>query len=299
MRWLIQAKSRQTISQHAPDNHQAKQGTPTMGGLIILFGFMVATIAMIVAEPTLSPVLMVPLILAVGYGFIGVLDDFIVPRMKPGSRGLGWVPKLVLQIGIGAIALWVEPQFRDPIRFGIALFILLFYSNAYNFSDGLDGLSGSLGILIAIGIALASFFFSVQSVTAVCLAMIGATIIFLFYNAPPAKVFMGDAGALPIGAILGWGITKFLMQGESIIAMDQRFLAMLVLSVVMVAELVPPPLQIFSVKVFKRKLFPYTPIHHAFEKAGKPETRVMFGFVLVQLVALTFEFMILRFWEYR
>jgi phospho-N-acetylmuramoyl-pentapeptide-transferase len=134
-------------------------------------------------------------------------------------------------------------------------------------------------------------------------ALCGGIIPFLFLNAPPARVFMGDFGSLPIGAVLGF-LTAFLagqFSGSTVfpavgivgspapefwIGNDSRsYLPLALLGFVMAAELIPVPIQIASVKLFKRKVFPFTPIHHAFERAGWKETRVVWSFILVQLLA--------------
>lgn len=298
---LVRLKSRQTVSQYAPEGHQVKQGTPTMGGLIIVLGVLVA------AFMTPGHSMGETLILLLGFAAIGFLDDFVVPRLT-GKRGLGWKQKIAMQLlaagGAGMLA-------YGPLnweRLFLYVFLVLFFSNAYNFSDGLDGLAGSLGILFFVGVAgivLAVGYASGAGIIA--MAIVGATIPFLFLNAPPAKVFMGDVGSLPIGALMGGMIYALLLPVGKAGMFDPAsewfngralevsgflgmnvvpvvVVALLVLSLMMVAELVPVPMQVASVKLFKRRIFPYTPIHHAFEKAGWPETRVVARFVLVQLI---------------
>lgn len=320
-RLLVAAKSRQTISQFAPEGHQVKQGTPTMGGLIVLVGIVCGVGFLASAFATIRPWALSGLVLAVGFGLIGFVDDFVVPRMVKGSRGLGWKQKLLMQIL--ATVLGVAPLFggQDWTSVGVAVFVILFFSNAYNFSDGLDALAGTILLAFCAGVLgigmLTGNTFAVQT----SLILMCAVIPFLFLNAPPARVFMGDVGSLPIGALLGlivislWsfrmtgvseakptmllpGFTVFdpiveasryhyyyISPEASSVVPFVKMLPLLVLSVVMIAELVPGPLQILSVKLRKKKLFPYTPIHHAFEKAGWPETRVTFMFALIQLIA--------------
>ncbi len=267
MRLLISLKSRQTIHKDAPETHQLKAGTPTMGGLMVLLG-TAAGLIIVQSWATLT--------LLVGFGLIGFTDDYIVPRMMSGKRGLGWMPKLAMQVLFGIAALWQLNL--APWALGTGLFFILFFTNAYNFADGLDGLAGLLGIFMALTI----FMIHPSSVP---LALLGGLIVFLFYNAPPAKVFMGDVGALAIGAVFGLLFMQATLPNSGSFLeyiLSRRFWIMAIWSLVMIAELLPVPLQIFSVKVFKKKLFPYTPIHHAFEKAGWPETRVTFMFTMVQ-----------------
>ncbi len=279
LRLLIALKSQQTIHKDAPATHQVKAGTPTMGGIIILIGAIAGlAVSMFHGDKQALPAML----LLIGFGIIGFVDDFVVPRMMAGKRGLGWMPKLAMQAVFGLGALYLSQPGLPGWALGTGLFFILFFTNAYNFSDGLDGLAGMLGLFLAIG------FYLIQP-GAAPLALIAGTIVFLYYNAPPARVFMGDVGALAIGAVFGLLFFERTYSAE----LTPTFTAYLsrdafwygaILSLVMIVELVPGPIQIFSVKVFKRKVFPYTPIHHAWEKAGWPETRVMFMFVMAQAV---------------
>lgn len=278
-RLLLGLESRQTVSPYAPEGHQAKQGTPTMGGLIVLVGILAGLVFLNAREQT--PGLAVVGLLALSFAAIGLLDDFVVPRIRPGVRGLGWKEKLAMQLLAATGALALDPNWRSPGAMAIGVFVVLFYSNAYNFSDGLDGLAGSLGVLLCAGFAVLA-----PGAAPVALVVAAGLVVFLFLNAPPARVFMGDVGSLPIGAIFGYLALSAVLFPTSL-AVDTTALAAIgVLSLVMIVELVPVPLQIFWVKVFKRRLFSYTPIHHAFEKQGWPESRVVWMFVLVQLVLL-------------
>jgi phospho-N-acetylmuramoyl-pentapeptide-transferase len=232
------------------------------------------------------------LVVFIGFALIGFIDDFVIPRMMPGKRGLGWKQKLLMQIALGLIAAWLLTGEVVSVGSALTLFTVLFFANAYNFADGLDALAGTLLISLAIGLAAigdARFYNTLQAPA--MMALVGAVIPFLFLNAPPAKLFMGDVGSLPIGALLGLAVSwiAFVPPPETAPVAVQPaliLLALLILSLVMVAELLPPPMQIFWVKVFKKRLFPYTPIHHAFEKAGWKETRVVAMFALVQFVLM-------------
>lgn len=276
LKLLIAMKSRQTVSQHL-EGHQVKQGTPTMGGLIILAG-AIPTLFLFLGNTTEA-------LLLILFGFIGFADDFIVPKLMPGKRGLGWIPKLAMQVGAAVLALAMAGPLQQDPHLALRVLTILFFCNAYNFADGLDGLAGTLGLILLLGLCALS---DSTRDWAVPLALIGGILAFLFFNAPPAKVFMGDVGSLPIGALMGLLAAKISFTGpdfQSVLS-NPPFHAALVLSFLMFAELIPVPLQIFWVKVFKKRLFPFTPIHHAFEKAGWPETRVTMSFVLVQILCL-------------
>ena len=276
---LTSLKSNQTISTYAPEGHQVKAGTPTMGGIIIVLAFLVVGLFDQVSWRELA--------LVFGFGLIGFVDDFLVPRLF-NKRGLEWKQKIVLQLLIATVCLF-SGHFN--IYLLGAIVTVLFMSNAFNFSDGLDGLASSLAFWMFCGLFIISnvAFFGIpmlghkmqhgsQGVLIdLNLILLGSLIPFAYLNVPKAKVFMGDVGSLPIGALFGFELVNIVR------LVPQYSVALIVLSIPMILELVPVPLQIFSVKVFKRKLFPFTPIHHAFEKAGWPETSVTALFAVVQL----------------
>jgi phospho-N-acetylmuramoyl-pentapeptide-transferase len=295
---LLAMKSRQTVSQHAPEGHQIKQGTPTMGGLIPLAGILTMSLWRFFSKEGLDATHWwhAAIALSFGFGAIGFVDDYVVPRLIKGSRGLGWKQKIVMQFAFAGLGAWLMLGAVDW-RFWITVFVILFYSNAFNFADGLDGLASTLLLAIAGGLLGMSLMqFSDVTTAPLMAGMCGAIIPFLYLNAPPAKVFMGDVGSLPIGALLGAACCSIAFSrpnGDGTLwGFDvDRIVGVKVISIIMAFELIPVPLQIFSVKVFKKKLFPYTPIHHAFEKAGWKETRVVAMFALTQfllcLLALT------------
>jgi phospho-N-acetylmuramoyl-pentapeptide-transferase len=274
-RLLLRTNSRQTISEHVQE-HAHKQGTPTMGGLIILVGFFAG------AMYTMGRQAIVPLLLTAAYALIGFVDDFVVPRLMQGKRGLGWKQKLILQIVLTYGILRVGTA--DLTLIGLGIFLVLFFSNAYNFSDGLDALAGSLGVILAISLGVLSVLSGKASFTpALMAALVGGFVPFLWFNAPPAKVFMGDVGALAIGALLGYTFLEVPARSVAL-APVLMLVPLTILAIVMIAELVPVPLQVASVKLRGKRLFPRTPIHHSFQMAGWPETRVVWMFTLVQFV---------------
>jgi phospho-N-acetylmuramoyl-pentapeptide-transferase len=293
---LIGLKSRQVVSQYVPE-HSQKQGTPTMGGLIVVFGalFGLVAVACSAGLPAVWPNLAQPfpggstawpidskilflwpyLVLLVGYAAIGFLDDFVVPRVLSGKRGLGWKQKLGLEILIAALAMAYYPGATISACV-VRVFVILFFSNAYNFLDGMDGLAGGVGIFLLIGLAMLDR--GQTMVTYCALVLIGGIVPFLALNAPPAKVFMGDVGSLPIGAWIGVMVLQLAASATA------NPISLVLISLVLVVELVPVPLQIASVKLRKKRLFMMTPIHHGFEKKGIAETRVVWGFILCQLM---------------
>lgn len=277
LKTLIALKSRQTIYDLAPQTHQKKQGTPTMGGLIILAGLVVALLATTGDWPKALWIL--------GFALIGFADDYIVPKLVKGKRGLGWKQKIVAQVILAVLAAKVFNIPWQPLPVALTAFLVLFFCNAYNFADGLDGLAGSLGILLCFGFIVLSAISGRFENLALLGAMAGAFVPFLFLNAPPAKVFMGDVGSLPIGATLGAISAATLMSpaGGPFYWNLEMFIPVLLISIVMIAELVPVPMQVGFYKLTKKRLFPMTPIHHSFEVKGWPESRVVWSFILAQL----------------
>lgn len=284
-RWL-RATVKQKIDPHAPEGHQLKQGTPTMGGLIVLGGALASMLLspMVVNMPSTAAQGMTPLLLLLlGFGVVGFIDDFVVPRMPAGKRGLGWKQKLLMEIAVAAGAM-ATGQSQEVWAIAVGTFLILFFSNAYNFSDGLDGLAGSLWIGLAVGILLMS---PGPAVAIAVIAILGGVVTFLFLNAPPAKVFMGDVGSLPLGAMLGYAVFTILFSAapSSFALNPSALVPVAILSFIMMAELLPVPMQVAYFKATKgKRLFPMTPIHHAFERKGWQETKVVWTFALVQLL---------------
>lgn len=305
---LLALKSRQTVSEFAPEGHQKKQGTPTMGGLIIVFGVFAWWFLTLSGsdgghrDAQLWKWLWSCFVLLIGFAGIGFVDDFVVPRLIAGKRGLGWKQKILMQVVLAVLATGLLLGWNVDIRSALYVFLILFCANAYNFLDGLDALAGSVLIALCGGLMVLSSSAPMGAgVGSLLIVLIGATIPFLYLNAPPAKIFMGDVGSLPIGALLGlvfstlmwpsvagWTFyTPYSTMSEMTSGggfNSLMILPLLVVGFVLVAELIPVPLQIFWVKVFKRKLFIYTPIHHAFEKKGWAESRVVWTFLLSQIL---------------
>ena len=293
MALLLRLRSRQIVSQFVAE-HAHKQGTPTMGGLIIITGLVGA---LLVGATWLGTVAIQLVIFVIGFAAIGFFDDFVVPRMYPGKRGLGWIQKLGLQFFVAAVTLMPFQLKFDPIQLAITVLVVLFYANAYNFADGLDWLAGS--ILFAYGIGLFGIVGTLGAtpIQWVILATLGAAVPFMVLNRPKARVFMGDVGSMPIGGLLGlltltavWPSVALSLSAVNPTYISSKHIYVeligpaLILSLMMVAELVPVPIQILSVKLRKKRVFPATPIHHAFQRAGMKETRVVFWFFFAQVI---------------
>jgi phospho-N-acetylmuramoyl-pentapeptide-transferase len=289
MSLLLRLRSRQTVSQFVQE-HAHKQGTPTMGGLIIVTG-LVGTL--LIGART-SPVLCAELVVfIVGFAAIGFFDDWVIPRMFPGKRGLGWTQKLGLQFFTAIVTLLPFARTFDPVSLAVAVLVVLFFANAYNFADGLDWLAGSILFAFGFGIFGLNHWSDRSTICYVMAATLGAAVPFMVLNRPKAKVFMGDVGSMAIGALLGLIVMAMVWPSvapqladipNATSSFDSRILIpVILLSLVMMAELVPVPLQILSVKLRGKRLFPCTPIHHAYQRAGMKETRVVAWFFAAQL----------------
>lgn len=303
--------AKQNVSENAPAAHAGKQGTPTMGGLMFLFPFVPTILGVLVAdgfgrhEPALLPVFL----MTVGCALIGFGDDYMSKRR---GKNLGMTPlqKLIAQIVVcGAFVFWlartaqpittqvqvlpptltglVPTGWLSPIDLGllyypIALLFLVGLSNATNFTDGLDGLAGGVTVVIALTLT-ALFRLWRPELGLFTVALAGGLAGFLWWNAHPAKVFMGDTGSLPVGAALA---------GAAIAGKQE--MALIVVSLVCWAELISVMVQVSVFKWRKRRrgiefaranrVFRRTPLHHHFEEMGIKETAVVSRFWLAAVV---------------
>ena len=289
LKLLAMLKSRQTVSAFVPE-HAKKQGTPTMGGLIILAGAITGIVGLGIYR---FPQAWSYLLLLLGFGAIGFVDDYVVPKLMKGKRGLGWKQKLAMQIVLAGVVLYLE-GIKAPGSIALGVFLILFFSNAYNFADGLDALAGSIGVFLFLGLAAIGCIEGQTFVPAICLCLVGGFVPFLMLNAPPAKVFMGDVGALPIGATIG---LLYMDSMSKVTDMPALWLGLAVLSIMMMAELIPVPLQVASVKLTGKRIFLKTPIHHGFETRGWPETRIVWRFAMVQLICSALAVTIVGIWS--
>ncbi|MCI8799825.1 phospho-N-acetylmuramoyl-pentapeptide-transferase [Acetatifactor muris] len=280
LRWL---KCGQTVRDDGPAAHLKKSGTPTMGGILILAS--VAATSVIFAEdyPRIAPVLF----LTVGFGLIGLMDDYIKVVCRR-SLGLTAWQKLLGQLSVTGIFAWYLIRYTDVslamkipcfpgryLDFGvwnipILFFIVLGTANGTNFTDGLDGLAGSVTLMVAV-------FFSVvalgtaSGIEPVTCAAAGALLGFLLFNVHPAQVFMGDTGSLALGGFVAG--CAYMMQMPLYIA---------IVGVIYLAEVFSVILQVSFYKVSGgRRLFKMAPLHHHFELCGWSETRITALFTII------------------
>ncbi len=280
--------------------HEGKRGTPTMGGILILIPVVVITlglnVAALIQEGLTGQSILIPLIVLVTFGFLGGVDDWEGIQKSRGNIGEGISPraKFGAQLFLsGTIAVVMSqgnvqysnsiliPLIPDPIDIpavlwiGIAVFTMIATSNAVNLTDGLDGLAG---IITASAFAAYGLIAALQEqafLAQFCFIMVGSCFGFLWYNAHPAQLFMGDTGSLALGAALG---TTALMTGQ--------WLLLPLIAVIPVAETLSVMIQVSYFKYTGgKRFFRMAPIHHHFEKVGWSETQVVQRFWLVGILA--------------
>ena len=263
-------------------SHQVKNGTPTMGGLIILIAITVTSLIFVRDYPQIMPILFVTL----GFGIIGFLDDYLKVVLKRSDGLLAWQKMLceILVTGVFAVYMvWAEVPMTMLIPFsggkylnlGWLAFPVMFLAvigtvNGVNFTDGLDGLASSVTILVATFFAVVAIG-SASGVAPVTCAVVGALLGFLLFNVYPASVFMGDTGSLALGGFVA--ATAYMLQMPIFI---------LIVGMIYWIEILSVMLQVGYFKLTHgKRIFKMAPIHHHFELCGWAETRVVAVFSIV------------------
>lgn len=295
--FLHKIKFGQTIREVGPSWHKNKQGTPTMGGIMFIIGSSVAAVICIAflwlnggAETQLMFVKVVAgALMAVGFGIVGFLDDYISIK-KHRNLGLTEIQKLILQfIIVGAYLLSVAfaggttetvIPFLGSVDLGFFYYILaavfiVGMVNAVNFTDGIDGLNTSVTLVVALVFSVIAMLLNRVGLSLYAAAIVGAMIGFLFWNANPAKVFMGDTGSLFLGGAvcaLAFGV-------------DMPILLILI-GIIYIVEILSVVLQVTYFKISHgKRIFKMAPIHHHFEMCGWNENKICFVFSGVTLLA--------------
>ena len=295
--FLHKIKFGQTIREVGPSWHKNKQGTPTMGGVMFIIGSSVAAVICIAflwlnggAETQLMLVKVVAgALMALGFGIVGFLDDYISIK-KHRNLGLTEIQKLILQfIIVGAYLLSVALAggttetvipFLGSVDLGFFYYILaavfiVGMVNAVNFTDGIDGLNTSVTLVVALVFSVIAMLLNRVGLSLYAAAIVGAMIGFLFWNANPAKVFMGDTGSLFLGGAvcaLAFGV-------------DMPILLILI-GIIYIVEILSVVLQVTYFKISHgKRIFKMAPIHHHFEMCGWNENKICFVFSGVTLPA--------------
>ena len=283
---LHKLKFGQSIREEGPKSHQAKSGTPTMGGIMIILGITLGTLA---AAPW-TPEVLLAVFIMLGHFVLGFLDDYI-KVVKKRNLGLKARQKLAGQILIACVTMYVAtqvlgidtdiwiPGLDENVSLGalyypLVLFVLVGTSNAVNLTDGLDGLAAGTVAIAASAFAVVSVLTGHGDLAYLCVAMAAACLAFLRFNAHPAKVFMGDTGSLALGGALA--AVGILTHTEILLA---------VIGFVFVCEALSVIIQVISFQTTGKRVFRMSPIHHHFELGGWSEWKVVTVFWCVGLIA--------------
>ncbi|MDC3416481.1 phospho-N-acetylmuramoyl-pentapeptide-transferase [Aquibacillus salsiterrae] len=289
--FLRRLKFGQSIREEGPKSHMKKMGTPTMGGVMILFSVVVTTVIM-TGKFNPNPIsfeIFLLLFVLIGYGVLGFLDDFIKVALKR-NLGLTSAQKMIGQIIIALVFYFILRQNDFPTYIQIPgtsiqwdlgywyaafiIFMLVGASNAVNLTDGLDGLlAGTAAIAFGAFGILAWYGFPQFEITIFSLSVVGALLGFLVFNAHPAKVFMGDTGSLALGGAIA-----------AVAILTKLEFLLIIIGGVFVLETLSVIIQVISFKTTGKRVFKMSPLHHHYELMGWSEWRVVSTFWLVGLI---------------
>ena len=277
-----------------PESHLKKQGTPTMGGIIIMLGIIVVTIGVYifyrVKEPALAQKLIPLLVLMIGFGLIGFIDDFkkLVLKntegLKPSFKMLGLLLVSVLFVlyliyGLNLGTSTYIPILKQTVEIPVfvyipfAILVILATTNAVNLTDGIDGLSSSVCTIIITSLTIMAIIFGINELVIFGAVVVGAVLAFLIFNIYPAKVFMGDTGSLFLGGVIS-GMALYLNVP----------LILIIIAFIPVLETISVILQVASFKLTGKRIFKMAPIHHHFELCGWKENHVVMIFSIITLM---------------
>lgn len=286
--FLRSLKFGQSIREEGPKSHQKKSGTPTMGGVMILIAIVISTLVMVGQFSVLSVEVYLLLLVTVGFGLLGFLDDFIKVVMKR-NLGLTSKQKLIGQLVVASIFYIVIKQLDYSTELAIpgtsvAIDIGIFYlpliiimlvgaSNAVNLTDGLDGLLAGTAAIAFGAYAVIAFGSGQIDIALFSAAVVGSVLGFLVFNAYPAKVFMGDTGSLALGGAIA-----------AVAILTKLEILLVIIGGVFVIETLSVIIQVISFKTRGKRIFKMSPLHHHYELSGWSEWRVVVTFWLVGLI---------------
>lgn len=282
---LAKFKFGQTVRDDGPQTHLQKNGTPTMGGVIMIIAILITGLT----RAKIDKDLLVGLICITGFGFVGFLDDFIKIKMKR-SLGLKAYQKIILQFALALFVAYYQYSaspsstqimvpFTDyvinlgPLYVPIMMFIIIGTVNAVNLTDGLDGLASGVTLIVSSFFMILATTIGNSDVAILAAATGGACLGFLGFNSYPAKVFMGDTGSMALGG----AVVSFAVLTNSVLLIP-------IVGGIYFAEAISVIIQVLSFKLTGKRVFKMAPIHHHFEQCGWPETRVVFIFWITTVV---------------
>jgi len=299
--WLrVRQGKGQPIRDDGPASHMAKRGTPTMGGLMILTSL---TVSMLLWMDFGNRYLWACLLITVGFGVIGFLDDYDKIK-KRHHQGVSGRVRLLAEFVVAGLGCWIIswgagtelyiPFYNGPVidlgpfYIFFAAFVVVAFGNAVNLTDGLDGLATMPVIIASLAFLAISYLagnavfasylgiphvLGVGDLTVLCSAIVGAGLAFLWFNAPPAAVFMGDTGSLALGGALG-----------AIAVATQHEIVLGIIGGLFVVEALSVIIQVFVYKRTGKRVFRMAPIHHHFEQIGWSEATVVIRFWIISFV---------------
>ena len=284
--FLHKFKFGQTVRDDGPQSHLKKNGTPTMGGVMMIISILITTLL----RAKLSTEILMALLCMFGFGMVGFIDDFIKIKMTR-SLGLTAIQKIVLQVAlaliisiykfktIGSGVQFIVPFSQTGINIGILyvpvmLIVILGTVNAVNLTDGLDGLASGITAVVSTFFILFAFVIANNAgISQIAAATLGACIGFMWFNVNPAKVFMGDTGSMALGG----AVTAFALFTNSVLIIP-------IVGGIYFAEALSVIIQVLYYKKTKKRIFKMAPLHHHYEQCGWPETKVVFIFWIVSIV---------------
>ncbi|MGD0152666.1 MAG: phospho-N-acetylmuramoyl-pentapeptide-transferase [Thermacetogeniaceae bacterium] len=291
---LNRLKFGQEVRDDGPKSHLKKQGTATMGGLLIIGGTGVASL--LVAGQAYETLLLVGMM--VGCGLLGFADDFLKVVLKR-SLGVKARTKFLVQILLGLALAWAAfslhqettvllpfTGFRVDLGvyyYALVVFILVAAANAVNLTDGLDGLASGLMLVVAVAFVLIAWMTGQNTAAVFAGALGGSCLGFLYFNHYPARVFMGDTGSLALGGAMA-----------TLAVLTRTELVLLILGGVFVLETLSVIIQVISYQLTGKRVFRMSPLHHHFELSGWTETRVVRWFWMLGLCCAVLSFWAMR-----
>ena len=295
---LRKLKFGQTILEEGPKWHEKKKGTPTMGGIVFILAYVVATLCFAMNETINGDYRVVAVMVgAVCFGAIGFADDFI-KIFKKRNQGLTVLQKFLLQFLFAAafvvymsVSGYTSTEISLPFTqatwdlgffyYPITIVAIVFINNSFNIADGIDGLLAAESIPALTAMTLCALSFAADDMATMLTAAIGGTLAFLIFNMNPARVFMGDTGSLFLGAV-------FVLSGVTLNLMMLVFIA----GIMMVFESVSVLLQVGYYKISHgKRLFKMSPIHHHFELCGWKENKIVVVFTVITFFASLLAFL--------
>lgn len=283
---LKKLKARQSIREEGPKSHRIKSGTPTMGGLFMLF----SAVLVVIFNKMIDPSVLWLLFLTLGHGLLGFLDDFIKAEKKR-NLGLTAKQKMLGQIILAVLFCWgvvdtlhlpysiAIPFTHMDISIGLLYYpfvvlVIVGASNAVNLTDGLDGLASGCCVIAFSAYAMFCYMTGFNDLGYFIIILAGSCIGFLFFNYHPAKIFMGDTGSLALGGAIA-GIS----------VMTRTELLLIFLGLIFVLEALSVIIQVASFQLTGKRVFKMSPLHHHFELSGWSEVHVVWAFWIFEGIA--------------